>query len=295
MRKERLFKYISLDKDIHLNDKKLSDIAMNKAWLSIFGALNDPFEAKATYFNRELLHNNSGASNLLLDFMELLINYLNDKYVVYSLTGSSYDCLPMWAHYANNHQGFCVEYELDTSFYDLPDVMCDIKKVDYSESRKSITAYIEEQLQFYEDMKSTYFAEPSDLIKVKITDALIEAQNKNFFTKHLSWSYENEYRLIYTAVSHGDFPHGNTELINQNLKLINAKLLDLQKERGILVNLSEIGLCVSNIYVGIECNEEYSKLLNRISSSLGCGNAHKVSISKQCKEFRLSTTEIIGY
>jgi hypothetical protein len=295
MKKERLFKYISLDENTNLNDKKLSTIAMDKAWLSTFSALNDPFEAKATYFDRERLHNNSGANNRLLDLMKFLINYLNDKYVVYSLTGSSYDCLPMWAHYSNNHRGFCVEYELDSSFYDLPNAMCDMKKVEYSDSRKSITAYIEEQLQFYEDMKSTNFAEPSEVVKEKITDALMEAQNNNFFTKHISWSYENEYRLIYTAVSHGDFPHGNTASINQNLKIINTMLFELQNKKGILVDLSEIGLSVSNIYVGLECNEEYSKLLNRISNSLGCGNAYKVSITEQSKEFRLSTIEIIGY
>lgn len=295
MRKQMLFKYISLNDDINLNNSKLSALAKNKAWLSTFAALNDPFEAKATYFNREQLHNITGASDLVLNLMGVLINYLNDKYVVYSLTGSSYDCMPMWAHYANNHRGFCVKYEIDSSFYDMPDVMCDMKKVDYFASRKSITPYIEEILHFYEDMKSSKFAEPSKEVQGKITDALIEAQNRNYFTKHISWSYENEYRLIYTAVPHGDFPHGHTELINQNLRTINTELFELQKGKGTLVDLSEIGLSISKVYVGLECNEEHIKLLNRISNSLGCGNAYKLSIHEQNKEFCLNTTEIIGY
>ncbi len=295
MGKKRLYKYISLDNDVDLNNKKLSALTTSKAWLSTFAALNDPFEAKATFYNKEQLHNQTGARNLSLNLMGLALNYLNDKYVVYSLTENSYDCMPMWAHYANNHRGFCIEYEIDSNFYDKNDVMCEMQKVEYSESKKSINMYIEEQLRFYEYMKSSNFNEPTVEEQERIIDGLTTAQSKNFFTKHISWNYENEYRLVYTAVPHGDFPHGQPELIKHNLEFINSKLSELQKEKGILVELSKIGLSISKIYVGLECSVEYTKFLNRISHSLGCGNAHRLSVKEQTQEFRVITTEITDY
>jgi len=75
MLKKQLFKFVSLDNDINLNNSKLSALAMNKAWLSTFVALNDPFESKSTYFDKEPLHNETGTSNHLLDLMEFLFDY----------------------------------------------------------------------------------------------------------------------------------------------------------------------------------------------------------------------------
>ena len=95
----KLYKYVPLTDDIDLNNKKLYALTNNKAWLSTFDALNDPFEAKAIYFDKEYIQKKTGASKIQIKLMVfLLLNYLNAKYVVYSLTENSYDCMPMWAH-----------------------------------------------------------------------------------------------------------------------------------------------------------------------------------------------------
>ncbi len=86
---------------------------------------------------------------------------------------SRWDCVLMWSHYAEKHQGFCIEYDLDTH------ACSDLKPVTYK-SNRSITV--------------------SDLIDWKIHN--VEAAKRSvldtyFFAKAPQWGYEEEWRDIY--------------------------------------------------------------------------------------------------
>ena len=73
----------------------------------------------------------------------------------------------MWAHYASKHQGYCVKYVFPESFFNTID-----------EDRPVLfLAPVE------------YVSDMNVLRDITIQDA--------FFTKHESWSYEHEMRLIY--------------------------------------------------------------------------------------------------
>lgn len=78
----------------------------------------------------------------------------------------------LWAHYANSHQGFCIEYDLDllldykSTNFDMSDVI----NVDYQEERPK-----------YEE-----------------TDNVLQLRKKVFGTKSLAWEYENEIRLVFS-------------------------------------------------------------------------------------------------
>ena len=73
----------------------------------------------------------------------------------------------MWAHYASKHQGYCVKYVFPESFFNTKD-----------EDRPVLfLAPVE------------YVSDMDVLRDITIQDA--------FFTKHESWSYEHEMRLIY--------------------------------------------------------------------------------------------------
>lgn len=75
----------------------------------------------------------------------------------------------LWAHYANSHKGFCIEYDLD--------------KLD-----TCIAAFIDYRIDVeYQENKP--IISPDDSIEAKI--------KKAFFTKSLAWDYENEYRLVF--------------------------------------------------------------------------------------------------
>ena len=91
----------------------------------------------------------------------------------------------MWAHYANSHKGFCVEYSLDHSDFSRND------------KRQLYTSRI-----FQIDYRST-----NDL-DIDLTDPnTILNSKQGFFTKSTDWSYENEVRLIsYDPFSTEEYP-----------------------------------------------------------------------------------------
>lgn len=292
MATRKLFKYVSLSDNEELNTKKLSLLAMRKVWLSTFRALNDPFEAKAIYYDKERIQENTGESFLRVSLMQNVLDYICDKYVVYSLTENSYDCMPMWAHYASNHKGFCIEFDVNEAFFSNQDRMCELRKMEYKHERKAISCFVEELLALYKHMKATGFSEPSIETERDITNGMMQTQYKNFFVKHYSWGYENEWRFIYTAVAHGVFPHGDIDSIDKNLQRLQKELDILQACGGIDVELCSIGLSISRIYAGMTCNEDNATLLNRISNSLGCGNAYRIVGCSHNAKFQLLAEEI---
>ena len=93
---------------------------------------------------------------------------------VYSMSkrkeGEEYPCNELlWAHYANSHKGFCIEYDLDKLDACITDGIDYRIDVVYQENKPTISP-----------------DEP--------TDKKIE---KAFSTKSLAWIYENEFRLIF--------------------------------------------------------------------------------------------------
>ena len=85
--------------------------------------------------------------------------------------GEDFPCNELlWAHYANSHKGFCIEYDLD--------------KLD-----TCITSIIDYRIDVeYQENKPTISSDDSIEVKIK----------KAFSTKSLAWAYENEFRLIFS-------------------------------------------------------------------------------------------------
>ena len=77
----------------------------------------------------------------------------------------------LWAHYANSHKGFCIEYDLDKL---SNNISCDF----------DITNVI----------NVTY---KSNRPKVFNNEDVFLTQQKVFGTKSMVWEYENEVRLIF--------------------------------------------------------------------------------------------------
>ena len=88
-----------------------------------------------------------------------------------SCLSESCDSLLMWAHYANNHKGICVEYEL---------------------------LEINKQLHFspipvlYSDKRADFFTFNQDTIDADTTRIFIES----ITSKSSDWNYEKEWRII---------------------------------------------------------------------------------------------------
>lgn len=102
------------------------------------------------------------------DILELLRPEMS-SWGIFSLS-KKWDCPLMWSHYANEHRGLCIEYDVSDHLFER------IEPVDYREPRS---------------------IKVSDLIKWKV-DMSDEAEQNifrtTFFVKAPQWRYEHEWR-----------------------------------------------------------------------------------------------------
>lgn len=144
---------------------------------------NDPFEF--TY----LLGTSSGSK---AGSVEQIIADLRERVCVLCLTRSNVNPL-MWAHYADSHRGFVVEYDVDDEFltspvYNLVPVQEGVvaypeEKPDTFLSDKNIAAIHQVFLQGCGDSVS--------LVKTHLP--IVQAL---YLKKHKVWSYEEEVRVV---------------------------------------------------------------------------------------------------
>lgn len=97
----------------------------------------------------------------------------------------------MWSHYADEHRGFCVEYDL--SLIDqTDDIWNHLFPVVYSSKRRIATDVPKTAKELHElkrDMEDN--SEHCD-------EGFLHDITALFLTKGKAWSYENEWRIIYT-------------------------------------------------------------------------------------------------
>ena len=101
------------------------------------------------------------------------------KFRVACFTTNPFSML-MWAHYADSHKGFCVEYAVPVPNEHNIGLLQNLLPVIYSDERVSV---LEECL--------------ADLKCSKVTDEIASAIYKyGLLTKSIDWLYQNEWRLI---------------------------------------------------------------------------------------------------
>ena len=238
-----MYKFISLNEPTNCNksckydnisQEKINSIKENKFWLSTPENLNDPFELKSFYINEEKIKK----YNYPIELVNKLISSSRDI-LIGCFTTRFLDNLPMWAHYANNHSGVCIEYEINEPKLFFP--------ISYEGERVPGNVVIMKCLSLI-----------AKDINGKITDK--EKEDLQFYQsiifhnnliKDTSWKYEDEYRLIYPSFFIPD-------------AILNDK-------GGILLNNTTLGIKIKNIYLGMNCNEVYKKQLIDVSSKLNVG------------------------
>lgn len=103
-----LYKYYSLNDDENLNELKLTTLADEKIFLASSEDFNDPFDNKAFYYHSEKLKK----FEELRAFNGHIFDDIMFTSRATSLTNTGFNSMPMWAHYSNNHRGFCVSYNM---------------------------------------------------------------------------------------------------------------------------------------------------------------------------------------
>lgn len=254
-----LYKYVSLSDNIfcdkygnncihNKDESKFNAISNHQIWMSRYSNLNDPFEYRAMYIKRKELEDKGWPIEILDDY----INRTKDVYLICSFTKNLVDNMPMWAHYSNNHRGYCIEYEVLNPKLVYP--------ISYEEERFGIASILTSLFDL------TY----------KIYKGEIDENNKDYqfycslvthfgLIKHKSWNYENEYRVL-----HADL-NGN--------------------KYGALIPSIQLGLNIKKIFIGNQCSAENKKRLKSIAENIGI-KAYEMYINDDESKYKLSYRQI---
>jgi len=222
-----LYKFVSLvdDPADKGNKNKFYSLENNSLWFATPAKQNDPYEFRGVYWEDEELLKQGVLQQSIDQAKELLFN----RITLTAFTANMIDNLPMWAHYANNHHGFCIKYRVGAKH--------SVRNVIYDKRRVSVTKTF---LNFlYQAHRGTTENSVELLKQAEMNVAILQDK---FFYKHTSWEYECEYRALY--------PVG-------------------EKIDGLNVPINDLGLSVEAIYSGINCSEENKNELSRIASVLG--------------------------
>ncbi len=137
---------------------------------------------KAFYLDRKKLEENK-YSLIAIDNLEKALAMIRSLYIITSLTSTGVNNMPMWAHYSNNHTGYCIEFEIVNPITIYP--------VTYEKKRIGIASIITNYLKLASDVGKRIIDENNN--EFLLYRAIL--QNSTMI-KHESWSYENEYRVI---------------------------------------------------------------------------------------------------
>lgn len=185
---QKLFKYISLSSlgdsshnagllssELTLDREKLDTLREGRIYLASPESFNDPFDCKGYYYDKMKMAKVSNRNpNAGRDFSTLLR--------IASLTGAGFQSMPMWAHYANNHCGVCVEYDMNNR---SNRVLADNTfRVEYKMKRADITEILDRWIGQIGQVK-----DESGIFLSFMFTILCCIKNE-------TWSYEQEYRCI---------------------------------------------------------------------------------------------------
>lgn len=193
--------------------------------MSQIEGFNDPFDGKAFFYNPRQLADierlRPHGGKMVDDFT----SYIR----VACLTANGVQSMPMWAHYSNNHSGFCVAYDVGSNSL-LNSLTFPVQ---YTDERLDMTSFMHklaERICFDLDKQITLGTE-----RIISSGTLVSCIALLMYNvKHSSWSYEKEFRCVAASSAEG-------------MPFIDAK----PKE----------------IYIGMNCASAHAKRLLEIGTS----------------------------
>lgn len=191
-----LYKFYSLTNDDEINDKKIKTLEQDQIFMSDIKDFNDPFDGKAFFYNPKQLKDIKRLSchegRIIDDFTKF--------HKGTAFTENDITCMPMWAHYSNNHQGFCVAYDMKHPKNQALSA-CTFP-VQYTEQRLDITSFMREYANNIscEIDRQTIGGNKEILIK---DISIIYVSQLLCYIKHSSWQYEKEFRCSMAANADG--------------------------------------------------------------------------------------------
>lgn len=186
---DSIYKYYSLTSDESLNQIKLDTLLDKKVYLAQSNSLNDPFEGKAIYYKNEVLMK----YERLKQHNGRLIDDFSEYTRISSFSSAGINSMPMWAHYANNHAGYCVEY--NTNNKENFNLRSSLFPIQYIDERLDITPIMEKSMD--EIIKRIELAQINKLKTVILQDLTLPLIMPFFSCiKQGKWKYEEEVRCV---------------------------------------------------------------------------------------------------
>lgn len=189
-----LYKFFSLTDDTALNEQKLRTLLKKQIYMANINTFNDPFDAKAFYYDNNQLKwydRLSGYDGKLIDDFTSYIKAT-------SLTSNNENNLPMWAHYANNHSGFCVSYKKEKNL----DLFSTTFPVQYTDVRLDVTSFMKAQAEMiFDKLEKQTESVRKEIIINDLSMIYMICLLCNI--KQSAWKYEQEFRCTTAANAKG--------------------------------------------------------------------------------------------
>lgn len=218
-----LYKYVSLTDDENLNKLKMQTLSDQKIFLADSRNFNDPFDNKAFYYRNDELKR--------FDELRPFDGRLGDEIMfnsrAASLSAAGINSMPMWAHYANNHKGFCIAYDMNEA--DNSQLRSSTLPIQYTDKRVDITDIIVKTIDYILKEKQRQMDQGSKRILI---DDLMIVYTTVFLQniKQSSWKYEMEFRCSAGKTSIGmPFIRANPSEIYVGEKCTSAHFKNLVK------------------------------------------------------------------
>lgn len=174
---QKIYKYYSLSDDPAKNHQKLEAVERDQIWASLYSEFNDPYECQYMYLNQADLEE-LGFPPQSKKIWDALMEEIRQRITTICFTQNPND-MPMWAHYANEHKGFCVEYKID--------ILDNLYPVFYVEKRLKAQALFINLVYAFFNQEVT-----SDERRILLKHIILMSAFKDN-----SWSSENEIRAIF--------------------------------------------------------------------------------------------------
>ncbi|MGN0786958.1 MAG: DUF2971 domain-containing protein [Christensenellales bacterium] len=189
-----LYKYYSLSDNETSNMKKFQTLSDGQIYMSDIKDFNDPFDGKGFFYDAAQLAD----IERLKPHGGRFIDSFNAYIKAASLTSNGIQSMPMWAHYSNNHAGFCASYDMKAN---IGLSSCTFP-VQYTDIRLDVTSLMRTQAQKISDAIDHQTASGSkEIILDDLTIVFMACLLCNL--KHTSWSYEQEFRCTTGAIAKG--------------------------------------------------------------------------------------------
>lgn len=233
----RLFRYSSAD---YYNIRALET---QNLYLSPSGNMNDVFEGLSCEINDKVIEG---------------IEEIRDIAFLKSFSEEKSSLL-MWAHYADNYSGMCVEYDFsklsETLLFHLYPV--------YYSLKRSTSRYLERAIVEHKDLKrmNEENCYPNDCDFIKDIMSL-------FLSKSMSWSYEKEWRILVT------YPQMHNEAQD-----IEDELEEFYRITGQQISVMS---CVKAVYLGPKMKQSIKEHIKEICRDrLGGIPVYSTKLSKE--------------